>query len=128
CIDLLADDLAFLGPVWRRRRRVRTKSKKVRPNLQRIAFRQGRAFFDASAVEKGAVAAAEVFDEIPIVETKKLGVLPAHSRRFKPDRGIGLPTNDHGAAFHGVVPAGIRTAQGNKAGHASVLPQNKGPR
>ena len=66
----------------------------IRADLQPITFSQGCACRDARAVEPGAVAAADVLDEILTRLLQDLGVLPTDGERIEVDLDIGLPADD----------------------------------
>ncbi len=66
----------------------------VGADLQGVALGQRRRRADAPAVDKGAVAAADVLDEVFAAVAQQTRVLAADGQRVEVDGGVLLPADE----------------------------------
>ena len=120
--DLGANDLIGQRQRTRRRGRIGAQIKEVRPNLQGIALGEDRRRTDAAAIDEGAVAAADILDEVFAAVTENAGVLAADRQRIEIDRRVFLPADKNTIACQHEALAGIRSLDGHQRVHAVGQP------
>src|SRR5262249_6167513 len=96
------------------RRRCRTQGKSVWPDLQSVPLCQRRFPENPGAVDKRAVAALQVLDEVVAVLTKDLRMLSADRLGVQADGAIQLAAEDGGAGIQRILAADFRPLQGNQ--------------
>jgi hypothetical protein len=88
-------------------------------DFQPIVIDQGRALPDPLAVEKGAVAAAEVFQKVGAVGGADLGVTAAHHLRGQANVHVRIAANHRSLPGQRERPAGFRSFQNDELRHAA---------